>query len=81
MKDAAKPDLSGFPITRRWPAKDPAAIQLYSLATPNGVKVSAALEELGLAYEAQWSAPLPAEPTDQALDMIVTEAGVFRVNG
>jgi GST-like protein len=44
-------DLSPFPITRKWPAKDPAVIQLYSLPTPNGVKVSIALEELGLAYE------------------------------
>jgi GSH-dependent disulfide-bond oxidoreductase len=44
-------DLSAFPITRRWPAQDPTVIQLYSLPTPNGVKVSIALEELGLAYE------------------------------
>jgi GSH-dependent disulfide-bond oxidoreductase len=44
-------DLSAFPITRRWPAADPSCIQLYSLPTPNGVKVSIALEELGLAYE------------------------------
>jgi GSH-dependent disulfide-bond oxidoreductase len=44
-------DLSAFPITKRWPAKNPDIIQLYSLPTPNGVKVSIALEELGLAYE------------------------------
>jgi GST-like protein len=44
-------DLSSFPITKRWPAKHPDQIQLYSLATPNGVKVSIALEEMGLAYE------------------------------
>ncbi|MGO7163482.1 glutathione S-transferase N-terminal domain-containing protein, partial [Rhizobium johnstonii] len=44
-------DLSAFPITTRWPAKNPDIIQLYSLQTPNGVKVSVALEELGLAYE------------------------------
>lgn len=44
-------DLSAFPITRRWPAAHSDAIQLYSLATPNGVKVSIALEELGLPYE------------------------------
>jgi len=44
-------DLSAFPITRKWPAKDPTVIQLYSLPTPNGVKASIALEELGLAYE------------------------------
>jgi GST-like protein len=40
-----------FPITKKWPAKHPDRIQLYSLPTPNGVKVSIALEELGLAYE------------------------------
>jgi GST-like protein len=44
-------DLSPFPITRRWPAAHPDRIQLYSLPTPNGVKVSIALEELGLPYE------------------------------
>jgi GST-like protein len=40
-----------FPITRKWPPADPRKIQLYSLPTPNGVKVSIALEELGLPYE------------------------------
>ncbi|MBE7184311.1 MAG: glutathione S-transferase N-terminal domain-containing protein [Methylobacterium mesophilicum] len=45
-------DLSAFPITQRWPARHPDRIQLYSFATPNGVKASIALEELGLAYEA-----------------------------
>lgn len=44
-------DLSAFPITAKWPAANPDIIQLYSLPTPNGVKVSIALEELGLAYE------------------------------
>lgn len=44
-------DLSRFPITARWPAENPGVIQLYSFPTPNGVKVSIALEELGLAYE------------------------------
>jgi GST-like protein len=43
--------LSAFPITGKWPAQHPDRIQLYSLPTPNGVKVSIALEELGLAYE------------------------------
>jgi GST-like protein len=43
--------LSDFPITRKWPARHPDRIQLYSLPAPNGVKVSIALEELGLAYE------------------------------
>ncbi len=45
-------DLSSFPVTQKWPAKNPDIIQLYSLPTPNGVKVSIALEELGLPYEA-----------------------------
>jgi GST-like protein len=40
-----------FPITRKWPPQHPDRIQLYSLPTPNGVKVSIALEELGLPYE------------------------------
>jgi GST-like protein len=44
-------DLSDFPITRKWPAQHPDRIQLYSLPTPNGVKASIALEELGLPYE------------------------------
>jgi GSH-dependent disulfide-bond oxidoreductase len=44
-------DLSSFPITRKWPASQPDRIQLYSLPTPNGVKVSIALEETGLPYE------------------------------
>ena len=45
-------DLSQFPITRRWPAAYPDRLQLYSLPTPNGVKVSIMLEEIGLPYEA-----------------------------
>lgn len=44
-------DLSVFPITKRWPAKHPERLQLYSLPTPNGVKVSIMLEEIGLPYE------------------------------
>src|SRR5471030_1586333 len=44
-------DLSAFPITAKWPAQHPDRIQLYSLPTPNGVKVSIMLEETGLAYE------------------------------
>jgi len=44
-------DLSAFAITRKWPAAHPGRLQLYSLPTPNGVKVSIALEETGLAYE------------------------------
>jgi GST-like protein len=44
-------DLSAFPVTRKWPAQHPDRIQLYSLPTPNGVKVSTMLEETGLPYE------------------------------
>ena len=44
-------DLSAFPITARWPAQHPERLQLYSLPTPNGVKVSIMLEEIGLPYE------------------------------
>ncbi|MHA6264641.1 glutathione S-transferase family protein [Arenibacterium sp. CAU 1754] len=43
--------LTQFPITQKWPAKNDELIQLYSFPTPNGVKVSIALEELGLPYE------------------------------
>jgi GSH-dependent disulfide-bond oxidoreductase len=45
-------DLSQFPITKRWPAQHPDRIQLYSLNTPNGVKIGIMLEETGLPYEA-----------------------------
>ncbi len=44
-------DLSAFAITRRWPPRHPERLQLYSQTTPNGVKASIALEELGLPYE------------------------------
>jgi len=43
--------LSDFPINQKWPAAHPDRLQLYSLPTPNGVKVAIALEELGLEYE------------------------------
>ena len=45
------PDLSIFPIIKRWPAQHPDRLQLYSLNTPNGVKASIMLEETGLPYE------------------------------
>ena len=59
-------DLSTFPIAQRWPATQPDLLQLYSFPTPNGVKVSIMLEEIGLPYEAHavnimknetWDAP------------------------
>lgn len=43
--------LSAFPIHAKWPAQHPERLQLYSLPTPNGVKISIMLEETGLAYE------------------------------
>jgi GSH-dependent disulfide-bond oxidoreductase len=46
------PVLSDFPVTAKWPAQHPDRLQLYSLPTPNGVKVSIALEEMGVPYEA-----------------------------
>jgi GSH-dependent disulfide-bond oxidoreductase len=46
------PALADFPIAKKWPAQHPDRLQLYSLPTPNGVKVSIALEELALPYEA-----------------------------
>jgi GST-like protein len=44
-------DLSNFAITEKWTPKDPSVLQLFSFPTPNGVKVSIALEEMGIAYE------------------------------
>jgi len=44
-------DLFSFAITKKWPPRHPDRIQLYSLPTPNGVKVSIMLEETGLPYE------------------------------
>ena len=43
--------LSDFPVTKKWPPQHPERLQLYSLPTPNGVKVSVMLEETGLPYE------------------------------
>ena len=44
-------DISGFSITKRWPAQHPDRLQLYSKPTPNGVKITIFLEEAGLPYE------------------------------
>ena len=44
-------NLSEFSITTKWPPRHPERLQLYSLPTPNGVKVSVMLEETGLPYE------------------------------
>jgi GST-like protein len=48
---SAVTDLASFPVTGKWPAQHPEWLQLYSLPTPNGVKVSIMLEEIGLPYE------------------------------
>jgi GSH-dependent disulfide-bond oxidoreductase len=47
-------DLSAYPVTGKWPAKHPGRVQLYSVPTPNGVKVSIMLEETGIPYEPHW---------------------------
>ena len=52
MQTAAKKTLADFSITRKWPARHPDRLQLYSLPTPNGQKVGVMLEECGLPYEA-----------------------------
>ncbi|MEP3632974.1 MAG: glutathione S-transferase N-terminal domain-containing protein [Shimia thalassica] len=44
--------VTEHPINGRWPAANPEVLQLYSFPTPNGVKVSIMLEEIGLPYEA-----------------------------
>ena len=49
--DSIVTELASFPITAKWPPQHPERLQLYSLPTPNGVKVSVMLEELGLPYE------------------------------
>jgi GST-like protein len=56
-------ELTAFPITKKWPARHPDRLQLYSLTTPNGVKVSICLEEMGLAYEPHY---VSFEAHDQA---------------
>ncbi|WP_404713784.1 glutathione S-transferase family protein [Sphingomonas sp. MMS24-J13] len=45
-------DLSELEVARRWPPRHADRIQLYSVPTPNGVKVSIMLEEIGLPYDA-----------------------------
>lgn len=44
--------IDSFPITKKWPATNPDVVQLYAFPTPNGVKVSIALEEMSIPYEA-----------------------------
>jgi GST-like protein len=51
LKGFTMSDVTAHPISKRWPADNPELLQLYSFPTPNGVKVSIALEEMGIAYE------------------------------
>ena len=44
-------DLAADPVTKRWPVRTPGAM-LYSFPTPDAVKVSIALAEIGLAHAA-----------------------------
>lgn len=57
--------LADFPITKRWPAANSEVIQLYSFATPNGIKASVALEESGLPYEAHLVNIMTGETTSE----------------
>jgi len=51
MTDLSNSALDNFPVTRKWPARHPERLQLYSMPTPNGVKAAIMLEETGLPYE------------------------------
>lgn len=44
--------INDLEISKKWPAKNPDILQLYTFPTPNGVKISIMLEELELTYEA-----------------------------
>lgn len=44
--------IPSHPINAKWPAQNPDILQLYSFPTPNGVKISIALEEMEIPYEA-----------------------------
>ena len=44
--------MTNLPVTQKWPAQHPDRLQLYSMPTPNGVKIPIMLEEIGLPYEA-----------------------------
>src|SRR5690606_24499732 len=77
-------DLSSFAVTTRWPATQPGKLQLYSFPTPNGVKVSIALEELGVPYEAHtvdigknetWTEPCLSLSPDGKIPAIVDPNG------
>ena len=50
---------------RRWPPVTPERLQLYSLPTPNGQKVSVCLEEMGIPYEAHRINILEGDQNDE----------------
>lgn len=60
------PQLSDFAIGQKWPAQHPERLQLYSLATPHGVKASLMLEEIGLPYEPHRVSFATNDPTSPA---------------
>jgi GST-like protein len=43
--------LTDHPVTRKWPPQHAERLQLYTLGTPNGLKVSVFCEETALPYE------------------------------
>src|SRR3546814_14180552 len=67
------------PIFTRWPAQAPDRLQLFSLPTPNGVKVGIMLEETGLAYEPHRIDIMAAENHDPAFLEIGRASGRERV--
>lgn len=63
-----KKKLADFEIAQHWKPQNPDHIQLYSFPTPNGVKVSIALEELGVPYDAH-TVPLSQTTTPAFLSL------------
>ena len=53
-------------VQQRWPTEHPARLQLYSIDSPNGIKVACMLEETGLAYEAHIINLFDGEQHDEA---------------